>query len=142
MAKKRTREEIIDDIYDYIKSDGDLASVLAEQLGCVNGDELWRDMDEFDSVLDGYSPSEIVSMTFHGGDISWEGEIRGEFNPNAEYFKFNDYGNLVSSDWANYSSYFTKEAVEDLANEHWWHLDLPKDLAEMFEELDELDEDE
>ena len=135
MAKKRTREEIIDDIYDYIMSDSSLASDLAEKLDYVDEDERWHNMDELDSMLEGDSPSEIISMVFYGGDLDGEGEVRGEFNPNASYFKFDGNGNLVSSNWADYSSYFTKRAVEDLEDDYirW---DFPSDLDDLFEELE------
>lgn len=42
-------------------------------------------MDEFDDIMQGFEPFEIVRMTFYG-----------EFNPNDSHFTFNGYGNLKS----------------------------------------------
>ena len=44
------------------------------------------DMEEFDLVLEGYTPSEVANRIFYG-----------DFNPNDEYFRFNAYGNLESA---------------------------------------------
>ena len=44
------------------------------------------DMEEFDLVLEGYTPSEVANRIFYGS-----------FNPNDEYFRFNAYGNLESA---------------------------------------------
>lgn len=43
------------------------------------------EMDEFDEVLDGYKPSEIVNSIRYG-----------DFDSTDEYFRFNGYGNLES----------------------------------------------
>ena len=44
------------------------------------------DMEEFDLVLEGYTPSEVANRIFYGS-----------FNPNCDYFRFNAYGNLESA---------------------------------------------
>ena len=44
------------------------------------------DMEEFDLVLEGYTPSEVANRIFYG-----------DFNPNDEYFRFNAYANLESA---------------------------------------------
>ena len=44
------------------------------------------DMEEFDLVLEGYTPSEVANRIFYGS-----------FNPNDEYFRFNAYANLESA---------------------------------------------
>ena len=44
------------------------------------------DMEEFDLVLEGYTPSEVANRIFYG-----------DFNPNDDYFRFNAYGNLESA---------------------------------------------
>ena len=44
------------------------------------------DMEEFDLVLEEYTPSEVANRIFYGS-----------FNPNDEYFRFNAYANLESA---------------------------------------------
>lgn len=59
---------------------GDYNEYLAE-----NGDETFFSSDEFDDVLDGYTPTEIARMTFYG-----------YFRYADDYFRFNGYANLDS----------------------------------------------
>lgn len=47
-------------------------------------------MDELDEILYRETPSTIADLVYYG-----------EFNPNHEYFTFDGYGNLESSDWAD-----------------------------------------
>lgn len=51
-------------------------------------DEIYS-MGDFDEIMDGYSPLDIVQKIYYGGD----------FNPNSAYFYFNGYANLVSLDY-------------------------------------------
>ena len=46
-------------------------------------------MDDFDEIMEGLTPT----------DIAWR-IYCGDFNPNREYFWFNGYANLESSDYA------------------------------------------
>lgn len=55
--------------------------------GCFE-DAVYYDMDTFDELLDGYTPLEIAQMICFG-----------DFNPNADYFRFDAYGNLESMTW-------------------------------------------
>lgn len=52
------------------------------------GDEIYS-MGEFDEIMDGYSPLDIVRKIYYGGN----------FNPNSVYFYFDGYANLVSLDY-------------------------------------------
>lgn len=71
-------------------SRGELAELLQHMNsydGCF-ADCVYYNMDLFDEFMDGYTPMEIAQRIFFG-----------EFNPNAEYFRFNAYGNLESLTW-------------------------------------------
>lgn len=61
-----------------------------------NIDEYPYTMDEFDEVMQGYSPLDIALHARHEG-----------FNPNDKYFRFNGQNNLVSSndpaEWTDYN---------------------------------------
>ena len=65
---------------------------IVGQLNGLNGSfETYTlyDMDDFDLVMEGYTPTEVVQRTFFGC-----------FNPNDDYFFFNGYANLESiNEW-------------------------------------------
>ena len=67
------------------------AIVLSEYCEEMNYDECVYSMDSFNTVMGGLKPIEVVNRAFYGGSYSG-----GQFNPNAEYFHFNGYGNLES----------------------------------------------
>lgn len=53
----------------------------------ANFDECFYSMEDFDELLSGFKPWEIARAVHYG-----------EFVPTEEYFRFNDYGNLESTD--------------------------------------------
>ena len=84
-----TREQAITTYVENL-SRGELAELLQHMNsydGCF-ADCVYYDMDLFDEFMDGYTPMEIARMIWFGG-----------FNPNADYFRFNAYGNLESMTW-------------------------------------------
>ena len=105
-------------------------------------DVLYYDMDEFDELLDGYTPMEIARMIWFG-----------EFNPNDEYFRFNAYGNLESADWRDVeveAEDLKDEIIDHLVNYYsgdtpWAELDhiVDADDDALFnDDLEEVDEEE
>ena len=56
---------------------------------CNHCDDVIYSMDEFDEIVDGYSPLDIVRKTYYSRN----------FDPNSAYFYFNGYANLVSLDY-------------------------------------------
>ena len=71
-----------------LRSDMHLTMDIVGQLNGLNGSfETYTlyDMDDFDMVMEGYTPTEVVQRTFFG-----------DFNPNGDYFFFNSYANLES----------------------------------------------
>ena len=93
MTKKMTREEAIRNYVENLIGD-DLA-VLMEHMHACDGcfeEVVADDMAEFDEVLANHTPLEIAQMIWFGG---------GEFNPNDEYFRFGEYGNLESLNWGD-----------------------------------------
>ena len=75
-----------------LRSDMHLTMDIVGQLNGLNGSfETYTlyDMDDFDMVMEGYTPTEVVQRTFFGC-----------FNPNDDYFFFNGYANLESiNEW-------------------------------------------
>ena len=71
-----------------LRSDMHLTMDIVGQLNGLNGSfETYTlyDMDDFDMVMEGCTPTEVVQRTFFGC-----------FNPNDDYFFFNGYANLES----------------------------------------------
>ena len=71
-----------------LRSDIHLTMDIVSQLNGLNGSfETYTlyDMDDFDTIMEGYTPTEVVQRTFFG-----------DFNPNGDYFFFNGYANLES----------------------------------------------
>lgn len=147
----RTRAEIIADILEYYKEDENAFINSIEELsdynGCL-GDDRWEDMEELNELYRGEDPIELLNRAFNGYDAdTWHTDSYGEkefgaFNPNRDYFRFNGYGNLVSSDYKNYSDYCDENTVEKLEKEYY-RLDTIRDndeLNELFEELENAED--
>ena len=108
------------------------------------GDERYFPMDELDEIYNGTDPVEILLRAFYGYDEdSYTTDEHGEkhyeaFCPNREYFRFNGYGNLVSSDYKDYSGLLDRYFVEALARNrcHIDTIDNSDELSELFDELE------
>lgn len=89
-------EKCLDEIKELLESDDDLLNEVVvnylEENNWTN--DIWIDMDNFDEYMSGLSPIEIAQRVFYG-----------DFYPNHNYFKFNGYDNVVSSDYLDYKDY-------------------------------------
>ena len=124
MKEKRTKEAIIADIIKYFKENEDVFNDCMEELDSYNGylgDDRYYNMDELNDLYSGQEPQEILFRAFYGFDADmWTTDSRGDkeyraFNPNRNYFYFNGYGNLVSSDYKDYSNKLDGYAVEAMS---------------------------
>lgn len=146
MANVRTIEEIREAIKAYFEANEDDFVTVIEELDSYNGylgDDRYYNMDELDEMLYGLTPSEVLARTFYGGDDDTKDANgnRGEFNPNREYFYYNGYGNLVSTDYKdNYmyhlDDYFINELIENECNLY----EIPDEVQELIDEANELDD--
>lgn len=109
------------------------------------GDRTCYMMDELDEFYQGTEVTEILMRAFFGhDDDNWHIEngekVYGEFNPNRDYFYFNGYGNLVSTNYCDYSDfldeYFVQEIIDNESN-----LDLSEGAQEIIDSYDEEGED-
>ena len=147
----RSRDVIVADILAYYKEDENAFINSVEELDSWNGflgDDRWEDMEELDAMFEGKSVTYILDRAFYGYDAdTWCTNSHGEkeysmFNPNRSYFRFNGYGNLVSSDYKDYSDYCDENTVEELEKEYY-RLDTITDndeLNELFEELENAED--
>ena len=75
-------------IKEMLKSDMYLTMDIVSQLNSLNGSfetYVLYNMEDFDEMMEGYSPTELAERIFFG-----------DFNPNDDYFYFNGYANLES----------------------------------------------
>ena len=125
----------------------ELFNQCIEELDDYNGylgDERYYPMNELDELYIGTEPSEILNRAFFGYDedtysMNSNGSIEhGQFNPNREFFRYNGYGNLVSSDYKDYSVLLDKYAVEAMADniEYIDTINETPELLELFNEYE------
>lgn len=135
------REAFETALQELLESDSDVLTELVETFVSYNGlfaDDEVIPMDMLDEYFVGVKPSEFLPRVFYGhdADTSCEGNYT-EFNPNREYFYFNGYGNLVSTDYKDYSHLVT-DCVRNI--ETLDYSDLPTDIRDLFDEYDADDE--
>lgn len=151
LTEKRTKETVIADIVQYFKENEDVFDDCMEELDSYNGylgDDRYYNMEELNEFYSGQEPQEILFRAFYGYDEdtyntdSSGNKTYGAFNPNREYFRYNGYGNLVSSDYKDYSGQLDKYAVESMSENRRYidSIDDSDELAELFDELEEAEE--
>ena len=145
---KRTAEETTADIIEYLKNNEEIYNNCMEELDGYNGylgDNRYYLMDELDELHNGIEPSELLRRAFFGYDEdTWTTDSNGnktygEFNPNREYFYYNGYGNLVSSDYKDYSEMLEPFAIEVMKENRDYidSIETDETLQKLFDELEE-----
>lgn len=105
------------------------------------GDSRYYPMDELDEFCVGMTPTEILQRAFFGYDEdTWTGEgdrrDHGCFNPNREWFWFNGYANLISTDYKDYSAFLNDWFIGEIdANRR--HVGLPEEVEEWLDAIEE-----
>ena len=130
-----TKEEAINKIIDYYTENEDDFISDIEELDGWNGylgDDRYYNMDELDDFFRDQEPTEILFRAFYGHDAN----TKEEFNPNREFFQFNAYGNLVSSDYKDYFDRLDEYFVENLID-NYTHLNISDDVVEIIESINE-----
>lgn len=121
---KRTAEETTADIIEYLKNNEEIYNDCMEELDEYNGylgDNRYYPMEELNEFYRGSDPLGILYRAFYGqDDDTWTtdstgNKTYGEFNPNREYFYYNGYGNLVSSDYKDYSFLLDSYAIKAMS---------------------------
>ena len=148
MNEKRTKEAIITDIIQYFKENEDIFNDCMEELDSYNGylgDNRYYSMDELNEFYRDTEPLEILYRAYYGrDDDTWTtdsngNKIYGEFNPNREYFYYNGYGNLVSSDYKDYSFLLDIYAIKAMSENRNYidSIETDETLQKLFDELEE-----
>ena len=134
-------------IINYFEEHESIYNDCIEELDSYNGYLNGNRYYEMDMLNDFYSnaePLEILRRAFFGRDENYytteNGErIYAEFNPNRDYFTFNGYGNLISSDDKDYSNLLDEYVIESM-NEHReyiYTIDEHEELKALFDELEQ-----
>lgn len=142
---KLNKDEAVTRIQEYFKENEDVFNACIEELDSWNGylgDDRYYDMDELDELYHDEQPSEVLRRAFYGYDETYshrDEDDRMPFNPNRNYFKFNGYGNLVSSDYKDYTDMLDKYVVEQMAENRnkISTINETDELANLFDALDD-----
>lgn len=135
------RTEVIEKILEYFEENMDTFADCLEELDGWNGyldDNRLIPMEELDDIMSGEEPSYVLARAFYGHDE----DTNGDFNPNRNYFYFNGYGNLVSTDYRNYADYLGADTVEEM-EENRTDIDTIEDnddLVELFDALENAED--
>ena len=142
----------IEKIINYFEENIDVFNTLIEELDAYNGylgDDRFYDMEMLNELFHGCDNIDILNRAFFGHDEdtwhtdSYGNKIYGAFNPNRDYFTFNGYGNLVSSNYRDYSAHLDEYFIDALIeNRDETSLDEYDELVELFEEMQEGEENE
>lgn len=138
-----TRENAIDTIRKYFEENEAEFNETIQELDGYNGilgDDRYYPMEYLDELYAETAPSELLARVFYGHDADTSDTQNGrysEFNPNREYFTYNGYGNLVSSDYVDYSAHLDDYFVSDLID----HADdiycIPDEVKEIIDNIEE-----
>ena len=123
---ERTEEAIIDDINE-LMADDELKADALEELDSYNGilgDDRVYSMWELDDLFCNTTPSDLLSKI----DFN-------NFCDTDDYFYFNGYGNMVSTDYREYPDYDIEDYLDDFID-NMGSLYLDNDFQELLEELE------
>lgn len=143
-------ENAIKKIIAYFEENEEIFNSCIEELDGYNGylnDNRYYEMEMLSEFYSGTDPIELLQRAYYGrDDDTWTTDANGyktygEFNPNRDYFYYDGYGNLVSSDYKDYSAHLDKYAIEDMS-ENRCYIDTIDDNEELSALFDELEEDE
>lgn len=146
----RTAEEVTAAIIEFFKNNEDVFNDCMEELDSYNGylgDDRYYCMEELDEFYSDTKPIDLLYRTFYGhDDDAWTTDASGnktygEFNPNRTYFYYNGYGNLVSSDYKDYTGHLDHYAVEEMSeNRHYINsIEDDEELIALFDELEKAE---
>ena len=145
------KEKIIKKIIEYFEENEDVFNQCAEELDSYNGylgNNRYYSMDELNDFYRDTDPIELLQRAYYGYDAdtyTTDGNgnrEHGEFNPNRDYFKYNGYGNWVSTDYPDYSDMLDEYIIGDMLENRRWidTIDENPELSELFDELENAEE--
>ena len=151
MTNTRTKEAIINDILKLFTENEELFNDCIEELDGYNGylgDNRYDSMYELDEFYRNSDPLEILRRAYYGrDDDTWSTDSNGnktygEFNPNRDYFRYNGYGNIVSTNYKDYTAHLDHYAIEAMSEARCYidSIDNDEELTTLFDELEAAEE--
>lgn len=145
------KTEIIEKIIEYFEENEEVFNSCIEELDSYNsylGDDRYYEMEMLSEFYSGTDPINLLNRAYFGrDDENWHTDSHGRkiydsFNPNRDYFRFNGYGNLVSSNYKDYSDKLDHYAVEDMSENRQYidTIEEHEELAALFDELEEVED--
>jgi hypothetical protein len=144
-------ENTIEKIIEYFEENEEVFNSCIEELDSYNGylnDDRYYLMEDLNEFYNGTDPIELLYRAYYGrDDDTWTTDANGnktygEFNPNREYFYYNGYGNLVSSDYKDYSAHLDRYVIESMSENRNYidSIESDEELSALFDELEEEEE--
>lgn len=134
------------DIINYFQENESVFNECIEELDSYNGylnDSRYYSMEELGFYFSETDPIELLNRAFYGHDENYYTDEYGRkhyeaFNPNREYFSFNGYGNLVSSDEKDYSGFLDEYLINALIENrgNLYCIDENEELSSLFDSLE------
>lgn len=137
----------IEKIIAYFEENENTFNAAIEELDDYNGylgDDRYYEMEYLNEFYNSTEPLELLQRAYFGrDDDTWTtdnngNKTYGEFNPNRDYFYYNGYGNLVSSDYKDYSYRLDHYVIESMSKNKNYISTIEEDdeLNALFEELE------
>jgi hypothetical protein len=140
-------ENTIKKIISYFEENEETFNECIEELDSYNGylgDDRYYEMDMINELFTDSDNIDLLNRAFFGrDDDNWYTDTRGKkiygsFNPNRDYFYFNGYGNLVSSNYKDYTHKLDEYFVKALAENRSYidTIENDEELTTLFDELE------
>lgn len=145
----RTEKEIRTELKDLFEEDEALFNETIEELDSYNGylgDDRYYFMEDLTNYIDTSDlQNSLIYRIFYGRDddcyiANSQGKKEySQFNPNREYYYYDAYGNLVSSDYKDYSDCLNDYFIDSLL-ENCSYLNLDTDIEALLDELENAEQ--
>lgn len=145
----RTEKEIRAELKDLFEDNTELFNNTIEELDSYNGylgDDRYYFMENLTDYIDTSDLwSSLIYCIFYGRDddcyiTNSQGKKEySQFNPNREYYYYNAYGNLISSDYKDYSDFLNDYFIDSLL-ENRYSLDIDADIEVLLDELEDAEQ--
>lgn len=145
------RDKIINAILEYFENNEDTFNQAIEELDRYNGwlgDDRYYSMAEFNELHYNSDPLELLERAYYGHDAdTWYTDRLGNkeygpFNPNRDYFAYNGYGNLISTDYIDYSAHLDRYVIDEMLEhrEYIYTITDNDELTGLFDQVEALEE--
>ena len=132
------KETAVAKIIEYFNENEEEFNEAIEELDSYNGylgDDRYYEMYMLDEFYCNVAPTEFLQRVYYGHDE--ENGDSSEFCPNREYFRYNGYGNLVSSDYKDYSDRLDEYFVESYLDNIYDMYNVPAEVQDIIDGIEE-----